>query len=394
MGSFKRIYNFFPGEFRRCYGTEELIQIISWYEICYSIGLNLGPGIPVIFSWLNIKIGGWKIDKFNVVHILIALISLLIFIISWFRITDLSKELDKLTIEYGKESFKTVSCQHDNGVIQELVERKLKESNKINKCHENLDSEDVQRYKLDVENNTDLKFCRTKKYHNNEESILQKSESCSTNMQNGQDKSSNSTLVKRQDLMRIDIFSLCLSYGIIRYTANTDFAMLSMYAMSLFDWRVNSLSWVQLITSFSSYLIIFSMVYAKLFRSLETSFYCYVTSCSLALSSFVLLLVPWIIHISDFAAQVCYLVINVLLINWIYFHAQSSGKVLIFGTVSSGNACFIDSVRCAFGSAMRLFAMSTAFLFYVNPASFLLPLGFFQFLAICGVLWRHDVILK
>ena len=45
------------GEFKRCYKDDESVQVLSWYELFSAVGIALGPGAPVFFSWVHIEIG-------------------------------------------------------------------------------------------------------------------------------------------------------------------------------------------------------------------------------------------------------------------------------------------------------------------------------------------------
>ena len=78
----------------------ELITVLTWYEMCFAVGLNVGPGAPVIFSWVDLNIGEWRIDKYNALHVFIVLVAVLLFVLLWFQLGDLSKELDQLKIKY------------------------------------------------------------------------------------------------------------------------------------------------------------------------------------------------------------------------------------------------------------------------------------------------------
>ena len=78
-----------------------MIDVLSWYEILFGIGLNIGPGLPVLFSFVNIKIGWWEINENNTVPVILVIVVSLIFCISWFHIIDLSKELDLIRTEFS-----------------------------------------------------------------------------------------------------------------------------------------------------------------------------------------------------------------------------------------------------------------------------------------------------
>ena len=92
----------FLGEFRRCYNNEELMNVLSWYEVLYGFGANLGPGVPVLLSFVRIEIGWWKIDKNNAVPVILAFLVSILFCFSWFYVIDLSKELDLIKLDFDE----------------------------------------------------------------------------------------------------------------------------------------------------------------------------------------------------------------------------------------------------------------------------------------------------
>ena len=58
------------------------ISVLGWYEILYAIRVNIGPGLPALLSFVNIKIGWWKINENNVISVIIALCVFFIFIVT------------------------------------------------------------------------------------------------------------------------------------------------------------------------------------------------------------------------------------------------------------------------------------------------------------------------
>eukprot|EP00111_Clytia_hemisphaerica_P016634 TCONS_00049317-protein len=315
------------GEFRRCYKDKELIDVFGWYEIWFSVGINVGPGMPVFFSWVNIKLGRWKIDKYNALNVVLSLIGFIIFILSYFFVADLSKELDHLKKEYeNTNEMETPEKQED---VKELSPSKTEDA-------------------------VDSKF-----------SIM--------------------------ELVQVDIVSLVITYGVIRYATSSLLSMISMYAMSLFHWGITFLSWMHLCSGFAVYAFIIVLIKYDIFQGVQRMYYFYVSSSIFALVAFIVLMLPRLFNITSFPEQITYLVIGMLIKCWIYFHAQSSGKVLLFTTVTPDKSCTIDGVRSTFGATMKLLALATGFLFFETPQWFVLPIGIIQFLAICIVLYRHHI---
>uniref|UniRef100_A0A7M5UN57 Major facilitator superfamily (MFS) profile domain-containing protein n=1 Tax=Clytia hemisphaerica TaxID=252671 RepID=A0A7M5UN57_9CNID len=64
------------GEVRRSYQNEQekLKRVISWFEVFNQLGINIGAGLPILFTGFRIRIGYLKLDKYNMVNLLIAVI--------------------------------------------------------------------------------------------------------------------------------------------------------------------------------------------------------------------------------------------------------------------------------------------------------------------------------
>ena len=116
---------FCPGEFRRCYNDDELIQVLGWYEIFASIGMNIGPGLPVVFTLMDIHIGWWKIDKYNAIQFFMAVFTFFIFFISCFKVTNLSKELEEIKAKYSVPSTLVKHKEEKDVTENEITKRRL-----------------------------------------------------------------------------------------------------------------------------------------------------------------------------------------------------------------------------------------------------------------------------
>ena len=196
--------------------------MLGWYEMSYSIGFNIGPGAPILCSWINFSIGRWKIDKYNAIHVVIVILTIILFIVLHFELRDLSKELDNLKAKYSQNHLTTSDSKQQQQQLQHP----------------------------------------------------------------------SPGLMKWKDLFQIDIASLCITYGIIRYGCNIIIALISMYALSLFHWEVNSLSWMTISTSFIIYIGIAIMIKCKLFQGRRKNFFFYSTALIFSIFSFGNLLLP------------------------------------------------------------------------------------------------------
>ncbi|XP_066922701.1 uncharacterized protein [Clytia hemisphaerica] len=323
----------FGGEFRRCYNDKDLINVLGWNEICYSIGFNIGPGAPILFTLIDFQIGSWKIDKYNAVHIFITIISMFLYIAMWFCLSNTSKELEEIKAKFSHH----------------IDDPRVESTGKQHDLADTTKSEDV----------------------------------ISTGTKSG-------LVMHWKQLVNVDIVTLCLSYGIMRYAINTMMSLIVMYALSQFHWNVASLSRLNIIASTLIYIIITVLIKYKVFQGLRKSYFCYATALTLTIFSFANLLLPYFLDISSYKMQTIYLLSHLFIKAWMYFHIQSSGKVLLFNTVSSENSCLIDGLRSTFGSMMRLFAFGTSFLCYKYPTYFLTPLGIIHFITACIIFIRFD----
>ena len=104
------------------------MKVLSWYEFLFAVGSNIGPGLPILFSFVNIQAGWLRVNKYNAVQFFIVGIGFLMFVISWFLVIDLSKGLEKL----GKDAMIVARGKVEEGsgkkqldVIDRIQERKL-----------------------------------------------------------------------------------------------------------------------------------------------------------------------------------------------------------------------------------------------------------------------------
>ena len=196
--------------------------------------------------------------------------------------------------------------------------------------------------------------------------------------------------MKWRDFLQPDILSLCVTYGLVRYTVNTLISIASMYAVSLFHWSVDSLSWMHIISGASAYFIIIIIIRLKIVRGIRRTYFAYLWASIFVVFAFVDLMLPKLIEIKDYYAQIAYFITPIFLKCWIYFFATSSGKVLLFNTVTPENACVIDGVRSTVGAVMRLAAYGGSFLFFTYAEWFTLPLGLIQLIAIYVLMFRMN----
>ncbi|XP_066932544.1 uncharacterized protein [Clytia hemisphaerica] len=336
------------GEFKKCYHKEdELIQVLSWYELFFAVGMATGPGAPVFFSWVNLKIGGWMINKYNALHVFLVVMLALLFIILWFQLTDLSKDLDRM-----REKFNTMSkSSHDEQALE-------KRSKKINSGKDRLTT---------GENGKSSKHASVPKEARK--------------------------LMEWRELLQIDIISLCTCYIIIRYCTNASTSLIVMNAATLFHWPVSWISWLTIAGACTYFLVITILIKFGVFKGLRRNYFFYLSSLNLTLVMLAIIPLPRIDNLKSYTLQLLFLAFLILAKGWTYFNAQSAGKILLFNTVTPENSCLIDSIRSSVGSLARMFALSTSFLCFKYPGYFILPAGTILFIGNCVIVYRYKVYL-
>ena len=275
------------------------------------------------------------------------------FAILWFELVDLSKELDRIKLKYSSQS-----CSESN----------LNEKVKDHQLQQEKNSESQGKSKT-----------KSKEYDNHNEE------------DQDQDTPNNEEpqLMTWSEIFHPDILSLCVTYGIVRHSVNTVAYLISMFAVSMFKWPSDLTSWVSIATCGASFIMISLMIKYGVFQGVRRNYFFYLSSLNLTILVFATLPLPKITEIPTFQLQVVFFVLQMFAKSWMYFVAQSSGKVLLFNTVTLENSCFIDSIRSTMGSMMRLLALSTSFIMFNYPTYFFLPLGSIQFIGTCVLLMRH-----
>ena len=69
--------------------------------MAFQVGRNVGSGTPVLFTWVHVHFGFWKLDKLNIVNMILAVFCLVATILNFFRARDLSKDLERMKEKYA-----------------------------------------------------------------------------------------------------------------------------------------------------------------------------------------------------------------------------------------------------------------------------------------------------
>ena len=356
----------FTGEFRRCYNDEELINVLGWYEILFAIGINLGPGLPVLFSFVNIQIGWWTINENNIIPVITVLSVSIIFVFGWFYVIDLSKELDSIKAEfllYSKENDKTVVILNSLSIEKEQFQKDpVSESPKLRKAE--IPSRSLSKVSERLLNQQD----------------------CSPSEEPARD------LMKWKDLLQLDILLLAFSYAFMRSTVAISVADVTLVSTKTFGWKMDTLAWLHMILGSSSYLIITLLVKFEIFKGQRrTIFYSYVIAICVALGILSIVMLPKALQFPNLPSQIAFGGSILFLKCLVYFQAQSSGKFLVFNTASFDNANFVDGFRSFVGNFFRLSARATSFYFFLHTEYFVPPMFTFGLLIFGLLLTRRRI---
>lgn len=104
------------GEVSRSYESDEITSKISWMVMCFSVGFTISPGMNILFKSTDFHIGPLHMGSGNMPGFFMALCFILIIILSFFMVSDISREFDlKATNEQmSSRDIKGIDCkQHD-----------------------------------------------------------------------------------------------------------------------------------------------------------------------------------------------------------------------------------------------------------------------------------------
>ena len=111
---------------------------------------------------------------------------------------------------------------------------------------------------------------------------------------------------------------------------------------------------------------------------------------NIALVVCTIVMLPEAMEFPNLASQIAFGGSVLFLKCFIFFHAQSTGKFLIFNTVSFDNANFVDGFRCVVGSLIK----SSIFYFFLFPVYFDPPIVLVGAVLVWCLLYRRSVHLN
>ena len=209
----------------------QLISILGWFELSCQLGRNLGGLLIVLFSPISIQLGSWHLDQSNFGNFVISILSLVLLVISALKITNISRDMDRLIKKQDLRKFRKDNKQHTQN-----------EPSKIN----------------------------TSKYINSKETT---------------------TLMKWTDLLQVDILTMIASFSLIRYMSFAVTSYISISTATVYHWHSNYL-FILFVTCDSVFTILITVMNScKILQSPKRSFYFY--NISLTISSMVLITLMW-----------------------------------------------------------------------------------------------------
>ena len=120
----------FLGEFVRWYAEDEamLQKVLYYYQMSFSVGFVIGPGLFIFYASVAFKIGNWEITSDNFLGILLALLICICLVATIFGVSnisqDISKQEDNQKVDCKEMSLKDVVTDNDimslilsNGIV-------------------------------------------------------------------------------------------------------------------------------------------------------------------------------------------------------------------------------------------------------------------------------------
>ena len=323
------------GELRRVYddSENELIGVLNWFEFSSQIGRNLGVFILVFFSPFSIRIGSWHLNKFNFVNFIISIASLLLFIFSLVKITDVSKDLDRL----------------------------------INKSK-----------KLPPQNQ------QTRK---NETSI--KTETQKLNRVSA----SKNTLMKYTNL-NIDLTTMILSTSLIRYNNFALESYIVILSSTEYHWHSNYLFLLYASNNCLFTIIIFVLTKSGVLQNHQRCYFLYLSAS--IISAMLLIIFMWtrLNFLNTLPKQIALFAVVNLIQMFCYHQANTSGNYLLFTLVEPQNSGFVAGYRSFCSVFFKGIAFLTSYKAAFYPEYFSPPVVILMMVLAQVMIHRRHIYLK
>ncbi|XP_066920148.1 uncharacterized protein [Clytia hemisphaerica] len=340
------------GEIRRTYAKEvdTMKQVIGWYEVSYQIGINIGAGIPILFTGILIRIGFVKLDKLNMGNLLITVGSLALAIVSYFKVTDLSKNLERIESKNYTDALD------------------------LSTLNESRRTSHIRCSKLE---RADLSTADTKCTNNDSESTP-----------------SQVTLMKFSDLFNFDIITLCLAYGMGRYGIATLISSMTIIPPSMYGWSLNTLLIVVIVTNCVTLILSTLLVKYAFFKDPVRNFYLYIISLITCAVMVTALMLTNIGILNTLPQQIIFFSILYLSKNPIFLQGQIVNTFLLLQTVNAQDSSFITGVRTVAGITFKGISFLLAFYSSHYPQYHSPVVAMVTLLMAVLVLWRRDIHLR
>ena len=322
--------NFFcyTGEFTRCYGKNELNNVIAKYGMVYTCSFVIGPCTPLLLQWIHYNKWPIILDQSNCIGILLMLIQTIFAICVYFGFSNLSDEP-------GYALF-----------VEEEQEIHKKNNEKILKL---MDGDQI--CGINTDNDEKVELIDSKK---SKQEILTIRE-----------------MITQFDLMLV-IFSSAYSTflsGIIDLQIN----MVCLYALK---WTLTDIS-IATGIGFTLNAAASMLSYKRLMQKGENVYFFNLVSFTLAWICLCLLNFAKENYINKYAGQMA-IVITQLFLNFYYgCSATTTGRLLLFTLVPSHSSSSCEGVRTALSRIMVGVAFYIAAVIYFLLKCFISPLLLF-----------------
>ena len=285
----------------------------------------------------------------------------IVFIAGWFYVIDLSKELDSIKAEFlvleSKDMRNKVVAKSFSVSENEQLLLLKQQGESLPGKLENEEIPSVSENMLLLEERTDPLSLEPNNIKRDPSLPEPKKD-----------------LMKWKDLLQFDILLLAFSYAFMRCTVSISVTDVTLVSTKTFGWKMNTLALLHITLGSSSYLIITLLVKFEIFKGRRTIFYSYVVAICIALIALSILMLPKAIDFPNLPSQIAFGGGVLFLKCFVYFQAQSSGKFLVFNTVSFDNANFVDGFRSLVGNLFRLGVRGSLFYFFLHPQYYAPPM--------------------
>ena len=196
------------------------------------------------------------------------------------------------------------------------------------------------------------------------------------------------------DLFQFNITTLCLAYGMVRYSIGTFISNITIIAPSIYGWSLNTLLIVVLSSNWFTLSLTTILIKCSFFINSSRNFYLYIISliaCSAMITS---LMLTNIGILQTLLQQILLFATLNVTKNLLFFQGQLTNTFLLLQTVNPQDSSFITGVRTAVGITFKGASFTLAFLSSRYPQYHSPVVAIVTLFSAVLILWRRDTHLR